>query len=86
MNTKLSVIENDLYDSEYISCYEWNGQFYHARYEGEECKIVIDRWGHPIPVWVCICNALVYQDCCCGAWDLHLRKYILEGESNVSES
>lgn len=68
-------IQNELYDQLYQTQVEIDGEMYHARYVGEELKVVVyESTGQPVPVWVCICDAERGEFCCCGAWEHHVKK------------
>ena len=42
---------------------------YHVDWEGGE---VLDEYGYPIPIHICICAARSPYECCCGAWDVEI--------------
>jgi len=39
---------------------------YHLDYDG---NILLDEFGEPIPMSICICAAYCSCECCCGSWD-----------------
>lgn len=68
-------IQNEFFDQEYLTQVEINGEMYHARYVGEDIKVVVyQSTGQPVPVWVCICDAETIEYCVCGAWEFHTNR------------